>query len=62
MGSQTCQNRKHRNQNMVEKLVEKIASGPIVAAIYSEAEILIADESYALDLILRSTCAVMPMS
>ena len=39
MGPQTAQNPKNRNQKMTNKSVEKIVSGPIVAAIYSEARI-----------------------
>ena len=35
------QNRKNRNQKMAKKSMEKIAAGPIVAAIYSEVGIYV---------------------
>ena len=39
-GPNTNQNRKNRNQKMDKQSMEMIASGPIVAAIYSEVRIL----------------------
>ena len=58
-GPKMVQNRKNRNQKIAKKSMEKIAAGPIVAAIYSEVGIRL-DEGLCAEAVHRIESNEMP--